>query len=467
MFKINDILTIVDGKLINGNKDKEVSHYSVNHEFNMKGGFYFPIIFHGENREKYIIDSVNYGAMGFMIDSSSQNKESIINEAKALNPSLCILEVDSVNEAIYKLAKLNRQKYEDIPIIGITGSVGKTTMSSLLSGILKKEKKVFHDFYNRNMNTKLLISNDLLHLEDYEMAVIEMGTSQPGNMHMLSELVKPSIGVITTIGTAHLNKFETRENIYTEKLHITDFLKDEKLLFVNGDNDLLGTLEEVNNSSLRKCSILEAENVIEDEVGLSFDIDIYGKKTSFNLNLHGLHYLTNIVIAIRIAEHYKIKYENIIAGINEFKPISGRCKILKNTSKNITLIDDAYSSSFESVKCGLDVANKMPSNRKIAVLGKMAAYGEDAVRYHEDLGKYFKNLDFDFIYLTGEYTKHIFKGALSALEEKKIKRFKTQEQLLSELKESITAGDLIYIKAARVLHFDKIVKELSIFYDLK
>ncbi len=467
MYLLKEIEEYTKGKIINGNRDKEILHYSINHKFSNESTFYVPIDFHGVNREIYIIDAVKLGVIGFMIDKTSENYETIINEAKEINADICILEVESVNEAIHTLAKLNRNLNLDIPIIGITGSVGKTSMSNILSKILKKEKRVFHDFNNRNMNTRVLISSDLMQLENYEMAVIEMGTSKPGNMRILSELVKPSIGVITTIGTAHLNNFHTKENILEEKLHIADYLKDDKILFVNSDNELLNSIEETKDYKIIKCSKKEARNIVENELGISFEIDIYKKKTKFQLPLFSLHYLSNIIIAIRIAEHYHIKYENIVKGIKEFKPIEGRQKILRNAQRDLTVMDDSYSSSFESVKLGLEIANKLKSKRKIAVLGKMAAYGEESNNFHEELGKYFNNLNFDYLYLTGEYTKHIFKGALTCLEEKRIKRFKTKELLLVDLKKNIQNGDLIYIKATHTQSFDEIVQELKKKYAIK
>lgn len=467
MHLLKEIEKYTNGKIINGSRDKEIRHYSISHKFSNENTFYVPIDFHGVNREIYIIDAVKLGVIGFMIDKTSENYKSIINQAKEINPAICILEVESVNEAIHILAKLNRNLNLDIPIIGITGSVGKTSMSNILSNILKREKRVFHDFDNRNMNTKVLISSDLMQLENYEMAVIEMGTSKPGNMSILSELVKPSIGVITTIGTAHLNNFHTKENILEEKLHIADYLKDDKIVFVNSDDELLNNLEETKAYKIVKCSKNEARNIVENELGISFEIDIYKQKTKFQLPLFSLHYLSNIIVAIRIAEHYHIKYENIVEGIKEFKSIEGRQKILRNAQIDLTVIDDSYSSSFESVKLGLEIANKLKSKRKIAILGKMAAYGEEANNFHEELGKYFNNFNFDYLYLIGEYTKHIFKGALTCLEEKRIKRFKTKELLVADLKKNIQNGDLIYIKVAHTQRFDEIVEELKKKYAIK
>lgn len=467
MFTLKELEKYTNGKILNGDINKKFHNYTMSTKFYIKDGFFVPIDFHDLNREIYIINSVKLGGAGFMIEKNSVNHDSIIEDARRINPDICILEVDNVNESIYAIAKLNRNLNLSIPIVGITGSVGKTSMSCILSNILKKEYKLFHDFDNRNMNTKVLISCDLMSLEDYDMAVIEMGTSKPGNMNILTQLVRPSIAVITTIGTAHLNNFHTKENILKDKLQIINGLKDDKILFINSDDELLNSINDAEDYKVVRCSKKEASNIIENESGISFEIDIYNQKTKFDLKILGLHYLSSIIIAIRIAEHYNIKYENIVSGIKEFKPIDGRQKILRNNERNLILIDDSYSSSFESVKLGLDIANKIKSKRKIAVLGKMAAYGEESDNIHEELGKYFNNLNFDYLYLTGDYTKHIFKGALTCIKEKNIKRFKTKELLVEELKRNIQYGDLIYIKAAHTQNFNFIVEELKKDYSIK
>lgn len=462
MFTIKELAKYTNGKVVNGDENKIIKYYYLNTKSNMKDGLLVPIEFHGVNHEIYIIDSVKSGIIGFMINAKSDNYDKIVEEARRINPDICILEVKDVNDSLYNLAKLNRSFNSDKPIVGITGSVGKTSMSLMLSNILKKETSVLHDFENSNMNTIVLISHDLMYLENYDMAVIEMATSFPGRMTILSELVRPSIGVITSIGTAHLNNFHTRENILQEKLHIAHYLKDDKILFVNSDDDLLKDVKETQRYKIVKCSKDEASNVIQTDSGISFEINIYNRKTKFDLELFSMHYLSNIVLAIRIAEHYSVKYENIVAGIKEFKPIDGRQKILRNAYEDLILIDDAYSSSFESVKLGLDVACTIKSRRKIAILGKMAAYGEEADNMHEKLGEYFANLDFDYLYLTGEHTKHIFSGALKGgFIEKNIRKFKTHELLLEDLEKNIQSGDLIYVKAARTQHFEDIVEELK------
>lgn len=467
MFTLKELEELSNGKIINGDENTKIDFFSASRKKHIKGEFYIPFIFKNINREIFIIDSVLAGGKGFLINKNSENYDEIINKAITINKSICIIEVEDSKKVLHSLGRKKREENMDKPIIAVTGSVGKTTLCSLISLILKKQYNILHDKENDNNNTYSFISIDLLNTECYDIGVLELGTATPGSMTKLSRLVKPSIAIINSIGTAHLNKFCTKENILEEKLHITDYIKDDKLLFINIDNELLNSLKDNKSYKTIRYSKNEATNIIENERGISFDINIYNKKTHFDLNLYGSHNISNIVLAVKIAEHYKIEYKNIVEGIREFRTIQGRFKVLENTDKNIKLIDDAYSSSLEAVKEGLISANRIKSNRKIAVLGKMAALGEKSSELHEELGEFFKEINFDYLYVTGEYTRHIFKGALKCFEEKNIKRFKTKELLIEDLKNNIKSGDLIYIKAAQTQNFNSIVKELKDRYELK
>ena len=467
MYTLKELEEFSNGKIINGDENTEIDFFSTSRKRHIKGEFYIPFTFKNINREIFIINSVRAGGKGFMINKDSENYDTIIEEAKTINPNICILEVENSKDVLHRLGQKAREKNIDKPVVAVTGSVGKTTLCCLIASILKKQYKVLHDEENENNNTYSFISTDLLNAKEYDIAVLELGTATPGSMTQLSELVKPSIAIINSIGTAHLNKFFTKESILEEKLHITDYLKDDKILFINSDNELLSKVKDNNNYKTIRYSKNEASNIKEDEYGISFDIDIYDKKTHFDLNLYGTHNISNIVLAIKIVQHYKIEYDNIVLAIREFRAINGRFKVLENEEKDIKIIDDAYSSSLESVKEGLITANKIKSNRKIAVLGKMAALGEQSSKLHEEIGEFFKEVNFDYIYMTGEYTKHLFKGALKAFEEKNIKRFKTRELLIEDLKNNIKSGDLIYIKAAQTQNFESIVEELKKKYELK
>ncbi len=461
-YYLREIEKYTKGKIINGNPETKLKEYSLTADKHQEGEFFIPILFKNINREAFIIDAVKAGAIGFMINKNSEQYTKIVEEAKQINPNICIVAVEDVNQALYQLGLESRRRNIDKPVIAVTGSVGKTTLCSLIASVLKTEIKVLHDFESRNKNTRWHVSQLLMYFENYDMAVIELGISDLGIMKQLSKLVEPSIAIINQIGMAHINHLKNKETVLAEKLHITDYIKDKKILFVNTDNKELQTVKKSASYELREYNSRDAYEIKEENGKISFRTKIYGKETQFYLNLYGRHHISNIVLAIKIGEIYQIGYENIVKAINQFQPVKGRLKVLKNEQKNITVIDDAYScSSIEAVKLGLETANQMPSQRKIAVLGRMEALGEQASAMHQELGAFFQELNFDYLYTTGGYKKDLAKGAINAFAEGKIRKFKTTEKLIKALEEEIQEGDLIYVKGANTQSFDRIVDILK------
>ena len=281
MYYLKEIEKYTNGKIINGNPEIKLKEYSLLKENHQPGEFFIPIKFKDTNREEFILEAVKSGAIGFMINKNSENYISIINQAKQINPEICIVEVEDVNKAIYQLGLESRERNIDKPIIAVTGSVGKTTLCSLISKVLETEIKVLHDFKNENNNTRWHVARDLLYLENYDMAVIELGISNIGTMTQLSKLVKPSIEVINQISAAHINNLKTEETVLEEKMHITDFIKDEKILFVNNDNSYLQTVEKSKRYDKREYASKEAYDIQEENGKLSFKTKIYGKETRF------------------------------------------------------------------------------------------------------------------------------------------------------------------------------------------
>lgn len=469
MFNLKDIEKITKGLIINGNESQYIRKYSTSNTTFDKDTFYVPIVFKGHDNEENIIRAIQNGAVGFMINKNSMNYEKIVNTAKQINPEIFILAVDDVNYALYDLGIKARELNIEKEVIAITGSYGKSTLTNLVSKVLETEMKVLHDFSNDNNNTRWHLSRLLQYFDNYDIAVLELGTADFGRIEQMSKLVKPSIAVINSIGTAHINNFKTKENILKEKMHIVDYIKDKKILYINSDDEYLQQVKKSDNYELLNYSLSNAWNIKETNQGIKFTTKIYDKKTSFELNLYGTYFIRNIVLAIKVAEIYNIKYDNIVKAINDFKPIDGRFKVLRNVFNNIIVIDDTYNSCLESVINGLETSNKISGKRKIAVLGTIGSGTngkDDTSIVHEQVGDYFKNLDFDYLYLIGDYTKHTFKNASKYFLQQNIKRFKDKESLLKELTETITNDTLVYIKDAGLQKFEEIIYVLKEKYNL-
>lgn len=470
LFSFKDVAKIAKGSIINGNCHEIIKKYSTSKLTFNQGIFYVPIIFKGYDNEKNIINAVQNGALGFMINKNSIHYQKIIDEAKQINSEVCILAVDDVNIALYHLGLKAREVNFSKEVIAVTGSYGKSTLTSLIAKVLETEMKVLHDFDNGNNNTRWHLSRLLQSFENYDIAVLELGTIIFGRITQMSKLVKPSIAVINSIGTAHINNFKTKENILEEKMHIVDYIKDKKILYINSDDEYLQKVEKTNNYELLDYSLSDAWNIKETNQGIRFTTKIYDKEVNFSLRLYGVYFIRNIILAIKIAERYHIKYENIVKAINNFQPIDGRFKVLQNIDYNITVIDDTYNSCFESVITGLETANNMASKRKIAVLGTIGSGAngrDDTSIIHEQVGEWFKDLDFDYLYLIGDYTKHTYKSALKYFSQQNIKRFKDKASLLRALIDILNRDDLVYIKDAGLQGLEQVVYQLKEKYNLR
>lgn len=456
MFSIKEIKDITNAFIVNGKEDTKIYKFNISKENCNENSFYIPILWK-EDRQQYIIKAVQSGAIGYMINSNYEQKEKIIQESKRLNSKIIILEVQDINEAMYKLAKYKRNQNINIPLIAVTGSIGKTTTTAMIASIIKEEKKVLTDIGNNN--TKTLLSRLMLDIEDYEIAVLEAGMGNKGSMELISKLLNPSIVVINNIGTAHIEKLGNKENILEEKLKLLNYMKDGKTVFLNDDDSLLKRTKLDATYNIKKYSLKEAKNIKQVENFIYFETNLYGKNTMFSLKAYGEHNVLNAICAIRIAEFLNIKKENIEKGIKNYTGVDGRFNVI--TKNNYTIIDDTYNASIDSMKSGLTTANNMKSyKRKIAILGEMLELGEYSVELHKQVGEIFKEIDFDIVLTQGENTQYICENAKKYMKNKTVINFKTQEELIYFVLKEMKMGDLIYLKASNKMNFNNIVKKL-------
>ncbi|MCI8655515.1 MAG: UDP-N-acetylmuramoyl-tripeptide--D-alanyl-D-alanine ligase [Clostridia bacterium] len=456
MLTINEIEKIANAKIINGKKDEQLKDFNISCTNHFNKEFYLPVSLH-RDRHPYIIDAVKMGAKGFMISSSCENYETIIKESLSINSNLIILEVENVNDALYKMGEYNRQKHINIPVIAVTGSVGKTSTCEMIASILRQERKTFSD--TRNNNTRLLLSLLLLDIDKYDIAVLEAGIASKNKMEPISKLLEPSIVVINNIGTAHIGNLGSKENILKEKLCLTNYMKDEKTVFLNDNDALLHNLQLDSKYNTAKYNIDEAFNINQENDILTFNTHVYGKLTHFSMHVFGYHNISNAICAIKIAELLHISVENIIKGLKEYKSVSRRFNVIEKNG--LTIIDDTYNASLASMQAGLVSANTIPNcQRKIAVLGEMLELGDLSEELHSQVGKTFENLDFDILLTQGENTKYICETARQYIKTNEVINFENQDDLINKLLNIISKGDLIYLKASKKMQFDNIVSKL-------
>lgn len=456
MFTIKEIKDITNATVVNGNENAYINKFNVSKKNHNENDFFIPI-FWREDRQKYIIDAVKSNAIGYMISSKCEDRDQIIHESIEISPDIVILQVEDINEAIYNMAMAKRKQNMNVNVIAVTGSVGKTSTTEMIASIIREEKKVLSD--TGNNNTRPLLSWLMLDIEDYEMAVLEAGMGNKDVMEPISRLLIPSIVVITNIGTSHIGKLGSKEDILEEKLKLTKYMKDNRVVFFNDDDTMLKNVELDNKYNVKRYSLKEVKNIVQHEDCISFETLLYGENTEICINSYGEHNVLNAICAIRVAELLNIDKENIKKGLYNYKNVSRRFNVTKKN--DYIIIDDTYNASVDSMRAGLISANEMQGcKRKIAILGDMLELGDYSEKLHKQVGELFKKVDFDFLLTCGENTQYICNSCKEYMKDKIVIRFEEKEQLIEYVLEEIKKGDLIYLKASKKMGFDEIVKKL-------
>ena len=376
-----------------------------------------------------------------------------------------IIEVEDTLQALYKLASYKRDIY-NVPVIAITGSVGKTSTKDLVSNVVAQKYKICKTIGNNNNNigmpfTILNAPNDI------EAFVLEMGMNHFGEIHLLSEIAKPNICIITNIGTSHIGNLGSRENILKAKLEILDGAKNPYMV-INNDNDLLHKWYEENKDriniktyGINEKSDIQAKDIQLYEDSSEYQIHLNNKEEKIKVPIGGEHFVLNSLCAIAVGELLNIENEDIKKGIETFSLTKNRMEVIE-LKNGIKLINDAYNSSVESVKASLSYMNHMKANRRIAVLGDILETGEFALALHKEIGKIVCENKVDILICSGENAKYIVESAKeNGFDEKNIYYFENKENIVDLLRKIIQVEDVILFKASNGMRFFDIAEKIK------
>lgn len=401
------------------------------------------------NGNNYVNEASKKGAVICIVDEILYDKETI-------NKNTSIILVNNAREALLSLAKFYRNKL-GIKVVGVTGSTGKTSTKDLLAAVLSEKYKVFKT--KGNFNNEIGLPLMILELDDsYEIAILEMGMSNLGEIHKLAEVATPDMAVITNIGISHIENLKTRENILKAKMEVVDYFKENNLLVVNGDDDLLTTVKEraykLLKTGLEASNNIWAEDIELSESGSTFTICDGKEKNKFSLNVPGKHNIQNLLLAVAIAKSLSVSYEEMQSGLSNLEATSMRLDIIK--LEGYTLINDCYNSSPSSVKSAIDVEMSIKGNRRIAILGTMKELGHESLNAHRDIGEYASIKGIDQLFLVGEFTEATKDGF-----GENATVFGSKEELIEKLPQLIEKNDVVLVKASRSMKFEDITKELT------
>lgn len=448
---VKDVIEKCNGKLIIGNENIILDNFNKDTRILNENDIYVGIKgenFEGSNLYK---EAFSKGAKGCIIN----NIELDLDYLNTLKDKFLIV-VDDTIKCLQELAKYKRSLY-DIPVVGITGSVGKTSTKDIIASVLSKKYKVCKTIgnYNNHIGVPLTI----LSLKDEDCLVVEMGMNNLGEISILSQIARPTVSVITNVGTAHIGLLGSRENILKAKLEILDGMDNNGVLVINNDNDLLHKYYlENKNSNIKTFGIINesdafATNIELNELGSTYNY----LDNLINVSVPGEVFVLNSLCALLIGNLFNINIEAIKDGINNFELTKRRMQIEKH--KGITIINDCYNANLDSMKSAIKYLGSLNNTRKIAVLGDMLELGTYSESLHRELGKFINNYGIDIVITVGNFSKYI----KEELNNKNIYSFDYNEEAIEKIKEIVKSEDTILIKSSLGMKFIEIyngIKEI-------
>ena len=424
---LDEIISVTRGKLINKYRKVLVDSFKTDTRLLNKNDVFIALKGKKYDGSKFINDDLKCKV--------------VITEDEIKLKSIPVIKVDNTYDTLYYLTKYKLSKFK-IPVIGITGSNGKTTLKELIYSILNAKYNVFKN--DGNKNNIIGVFETIQKLDSkHDIAVIELGMNHKGELEKLSNMIKPTTAIITNIGSSHIGNLGSRKNIFKAKMEIVSGLTGE--LIVNGDNKYL---KKVN---AYKCGINYNNDLI------AYNVNIYDNYLTFNIcldkeylvkfNNTAKEYIPMLLESIKVGLMYDISINDIINCINKYKPYNKRLNEIK--LNNYTIIDDSYNASYESMKCGLNVLSKVKGN-KIIILGDMLELGKFSKKYHKKINKIINKIDNKIVLTVGSFTKYIHSI-----------HFNSNKDIINYLDNHDITNTTIFIKGSNSMKLYEIVDYLK------
>ena len=456
---IEDIINCTNGQLLIGNKEHECENFSKDTREIKKGDTYIGLKGTKVDGSDFWEQAFESGADTVIINNINIQKEQI-EKYKDKN----IIIVKDTKIALKQIATAKRNMYKDLIVIGVTGSVGKTSTKDIIANVLSKKYKTLKTEGNNNNDIGLPLT--ILKLKDEKIAVIEMGMNHLGEISELTKIAKPTISVITNIGTSHIGNLGSRENILKAKLEILEGMEIPNVV-INNDNDLLHKWYEENKEKIdihtfgiENKSDAMPEEIRKEENKSSFICNINGEKIEEHVPVGGDVFILNSLCASLIGKLVGLDNSQIQEGISSFELTKKRMEIIK-LKNGATIINDSYNASFESMKASIQYLASTNAKRKIAVLGDMFELGDFSEELHRKVGYEVAQNNIDILFAIGENAKFIVEEAeRNGMKKDNIYYVKTQEELINLLKTHIISGDEVLFKASNGMHLFEVVEKL-------
>lgn len=414
------------------------------------------------------IKGARVDAHDFIPEVIEKGAAAVLSEKELTGCTVPYIRVTSSEHALKDIAEYYRSQLT-IPIIGITGSVGKTSTKEMIASVLSRKYTVLKT--EGNFNNEIGLPLTLLRIrEEHEAAVVEMGISDFGEMHRLAKMAKPDVCVITNIGICHLENLKTRDGILQAKSEIFDYLEPNGRIVLNGEDDKLSTIKEVSGVRPVFYGFLQdgedpavRKEIYADEIqnlglkGVKVQIHTPKGAMQVHIPIPGEHNVCNAMAAAAVGLCIGMDLSEIKEGIDHAKTIGGRSNLME--IGELLVIDDCYNANPVSMRASLDVLS-YGLGRTIAVLGDMGELGENEKHLHYGVGAYAAGKQIDTIFCAGTLSLQMAKGARES-GAKRVFYYETREEMTSQLLKYLKDGDTVLVKASHFMEYPKVVEAIK------
>ncbi len=446
-FTVEDILLATGGELLSGEKSTLIT--GVTTDSREVGAGYIYVALKGARVDGH----------SFFDDVFEKGAAAVLSEQEYHTEKGAVIKVKNTLAGLGDMAAGYLKKYR-VPVVAVTGSIGKTSTKDMVSAVLASKYNVLKNTGNRNSEVGMPLTVFGLEAE-HEMAVLEMGMEQFGEIHHLVDIARPEAAVITNIAMSHIENLGSQEGILKAKLEVTDFFAEDNVLFVNGDDKFLKTVSGKFKTNLygkgENCDI-KAEDITDRGIfGSEFTLVHGGERQRVTVNAAGVHNVYNALAAIGIGMQFGISAADAARAVEKAEITDMRLTV-EQTDK-YTIIKDYYNAGPMSVEAALDVLKSAEGKRKVAILGDMLELGEFSKDEHKKIGHKVPGCA-DMLITAGREAMEMAKSASEAgLGE--VMAFPTTDAAAAEVKLYLKKGDCVLIKASRGMHFEKIYEKIK------
>ena len=444
--KVSEIISATGGVLTSGQATVAIRQVITDSRLVKKGDLFVAIVGKKHDAHDFIADVISKGAVAVIVSKSFKPRSSAV----------VVIKVKDTTRALGDIARYHRSRFS-IPIIAITGSAGKTTTKEMIARVLSRKYKVLKNIGTENNQFGVPLT--ILKLKpSHQIAVLEVGTNQPGDIQWLASIVRPTVAIMTNIGESHLELLKTPKDVFDEKFNLVQALSKSGTVIINNDDPFLQKVsrlvrQKVLTVGIKNESQLQASNITFQGAKIQFNLNHAG---TFTISGTATANVTNALTAICCGRLFKIGYNDIKNSLKSFSLKSGRQSYIK--VGKISVIDDTYNANPVSFRSALEsLSHVVTLGRRVLICGDMLELGREAPRLHREIGERAAESGLNCIFSFGNFSKLI--GAEARKRNPELKTFHSvkAEHIEKQIKKYLCSGDIVLIKGSRGMRAERFV----------